>query len=75
MTSLMETKQEPRSWAEMVQTIDRDRKSLPWDPTKTEPVKRAGMWEVRHVCTVLHERLLNNDFMSFVTEKESGARV
>jgi hypothetical protein len=45
----METKQEPRSWAEMVQTIDRDRKSLPWDPTKTEPVKRAGMWEVRDV--------------------------
>jgi hypothetical protein len=33
----------------MVQTIDRDRKSLPWDPTKTEPVKRAGMWEVRDV--------------------------
>lgn len=43
---MTDSRPESRSWAELIQTVDRDRKSLPWDPTKTQPVQRAGMWEV-----------------------------
>ncbi len=38
--------QEVNSWAELVRSVDHSRKNLPWDPTKTEPVQRASMYEV-----------------------------
>jgi hypothetical protein len=34
------------SWADMVRTIDHQRKNLPWDAQKQEPVQRFSTWEV-----------------------------
>ncbi|KAJ1434504.1 hypothetical protein B484DRAFT_393951 [Ochromonadaceae sp. CCMP2298] len=33
------------SWADMVRTIDHQRKNLPWDAQKQEPVQRFSTWE------------------------------
>lgn len=38
---------EPQSWADMVRSIDKERKQLPWDPATTQPVQRVSNYVVR----------------------------
>lgn len=40
------TENEPQSWADMVRTIDKERKHLPWDPNTTKPVERVSNYHV-----------------------------
>lgn len=40
------TQKEPSSWAEYVQAVDHDRKTLPWDPEKVAPVQRVSRYHV-----------------------------
>lgn len=34
------------NWVDMVRSIDKERKSLPWDPTTTQPVERVSLYHV-----------------------------
>jgi len=43
----MAQESEASSWSELVKTIDRDRKQLPWDPNSTKPVERVSLYHVR----------------------------
>lgn len=40
------TEAEPQSWADMVRSIDKERKQLPWDPATTQPVQRVSNYVV-----------------------------
>jgi len=33
------------SWGEMIRSIEHDKKNLPWDPSKTNPVERVSIYE------------------------------
>jgi hypothetical protein len=78
---MADSRPESRSWAELVQTIDHERKNLPWDPTKTQPVQRVGMYEVGIVLLLrIHAPLmLAYAYLIysslFKTEEESRAGV
>lgn len=37
---------EPSSWAELVRNVDQSRKTLPWDPSATQPVQRVSQYHV-----------------------------
>lgn len=39
-------KGEPKSWAELVKSIDASRKTLPWNPSNEPPVERVSLYEV-----------------------------
>lgn len=51
---------EPSSWAEMVQGIERDKRSLGWNPGDVKPVERVNRCEVRPSLPCL----LSNHFLS-----------
>ncbi len=43
---------EPSSWAELVRSVDQSRKTLPWDPSATEPVQRVSLYHVSIILSI-----------------------
>jgi hypothetical protein len=35
-----------KSWAEMVKSLENEKKTLPWDSSKVSPVQRINLFEV-----------------------------
>jgi hypothetical protein len=43
---MAKSKEEPNNWVELIQNVNHDRKHLPWDPEKVQPVQRVSLYHV-----------------------------
>lgn len=53
------------TWSEMIRAIEREKKSLPWNPSDVQPVKKIDLYEVMNCEAVRLDIGKRRRFSSF----------